>query len=693
MKKYLFSFNFFLLFYALLSSEIAFAQLGFCSGNSGDPIFTETFGAGTNYGPALPTGTTNYTFVGSNGPQDGQYTVGPNTFVNGWSLPSDHTPNDSNGKALIVNASFTAGEFYSSTVNGLCENTTYEFSSWLINILPNSGCGGNGIPVNVQFEIWDITNTSLLASGNTGDIFSTTTPTWQQYALVFQTLPGETAVILKMKNNGVGGCGNDLAIDDIVFKSCGDFISISDQVNNSSITICSTNTPFSQTLTVTPDNSVFNSHFYQWEESTDGINWIDIPGENSQTISMNSILTSHYYRAKVAESAANLNNPLCNVTSDVFLVDVNILPSSPSTACWETATINDATCSWEITGTQPTQPTLECWETATFNNTTCSWDIIGAQPMQPTGLECWETVTFNNTSCVWEISGTQPTQPTLECWETASFNNTSCVWEVTGTQQAQPTGLECWETATFNNNFCVWEVTGTQQAQPTGLECWETATFNNNFCVWEVTGTQQTQPTLECWETASFNDTSCLWEVTGTQQTQPTLECWETATFNNTSCVWEVTGEQPIIESISSEGNSIVVITSNTGDFLYSLDGIIFQSNNTFYNVEGGLYTIYVKANNCNNTITNTYLHFYIPQFFTPNNDGKNDTFDLKGIENYSSSEVYIYDRFGKVLKTTKNSAFSWNGIYNNNPLPASDYWYVLIIEGQRYVGHFTLKR
>ena len=423
--------------------------------------------------------------------------------------------------------------------------------------MPSSSCGGNGIPINVKFQIWDIADTSLLASGDTGNISGSNSPNWQQYGLVFQTLPSQTSVILKMINNGIGGCGNDLAIDDIVFKSCGDFISISDQVNNSSITICSTNTPFSQTLTVTPDNSVFSTHFYQWQESTDGINWTDIPGENSQTISISGITTSSFYRAKVGETASNLNNALCNVTSDIFQLTVESIPVAPIIECWETLTFNDANCSWETTGTQPTQPT---------------------------GLECWQTATFNNTTCLWEGTGIQPTQPTG-------------------------------------------------------------------------------------------------------------LECWETATFNTTTCVWEIIGEQPIIETISSDGNSIVIITSNIGDFLYSLDGIIYQSSAIFPNIENRLYTIYVKVNGCNEVVTDEHLHFYISKFFTPNNDGINDTFDLKGIESYNSSEVYIYDRFGKVLKSAINSTFSWDGFHNDNPLPSSDYWYVIIIEGERRSGHFTLKR
>ena len=62
--------------------------MGFCAGNSGDPIFTETFGTGTTNN-ALPVGTTTYTYI--NGfPNDGFYTVSNGTFGNNfdWQLES-----------------------------------------------------------------------------------------------------------------------------------------------------------------------------------------------------------------------------------------------------------------------------------------------------------------------------------------------------------------------------------------------------------------------------------------------------------------------------------------------------------------------------------------------------------------------------------------------------------------------------
>ena len=125
----------FIIFGFLLTANLSVAQLGFCTGNSGDPIFIETFGSGTTQGPALPTGTTSYTFT-SGSPNDGFYTVSSTTSFFDWHNVGDHT-GDTNGKCLVVNADFTAGEFYRTTISGLCENTSYEFSAFLINLLPS----------------------------------------------------------------------------------------------------------------------------------------------------------------------------------------------------------------------------------------------------------------------------------------------------------------------------------------------------------------------------------------------------------------------------------------------------------------------------------------------------------------------------------------------------------------------------
>ena len=317
-----------ILLFCLLCTTGTKAQFGFCSGNTGEPIFTETFGEGLLYGPPLASGSTSYQYVGGS-PSDGSYTISNATPFYNWHNITDHTQNDTQGKAFIVNADYTPGEFFRRKVSGLCENTSYEFSSWLVNLLPASGCSGNGIPINVKFQIWDDTETNLLASGDTGNIHGTATPIWRQYGLVFQTLPAQTSVILKMLNNGVGGCGNDLAIDDIVFKTCGDYIELTDAQNRSNLTQCETDPASSVQLTATPDFSIYRTHAFQWQQSTDSINWTDLPGETNPSYTSGVLTSSTYFRVKMAEDAINLANSLCSTISDVYQVLIVPQPAPP----------------------------------------------------------------------------------------------------------------------------------------------------------------------------------------------------------------------------------------------------------------------------------------------------------------------------------------------------------------------------
>jgi gliding motility-associated-like protein len=303
----------------LMTFTFSFSQLSFCPGNTGDPIFEEDFGQGTTNGPPLPASVTSYTYV-NQGPFDGEYTISENiqqlsTFHN----TGDHTGNQ-NGKALIVNASFDAGLFYQIPIQGLCENNSYEFSAFLMNVYDSStnACPGNGIPVNVRFQIWDESDTTLLAEGDTGVINGSATPQWQQFALTFATLDNQTAVILKMLNNGEGGCGNDLAIDDIVFRSCGDLTDVESPNDEESITLCGDDTAENPvTITAQPDFSVYDTHFYQWQESLNGEDWSNIDGETDETLTIDPFQEG-FYRTLVAEDPVNVNNTQCNSISNVF---------------------------------------------------------------------------------------------------------------------------------------------------------------------------------------------------------------------------------------------------------------------------------------------------------------------------------------------------------------------------------------
>jgi gliding motility-associated-like protein len=142
-----------------------------------------------------------------------------------------------------------------------------------------------------------------------------------------------------------------------------------------------------------------------------------------------------------------------------------------------------------------------------------------------------------------------------------------------------------------------------------------------------------------------------------------------------------------------TSNNSLEVIINANLEYEFSLDGINFQSSNVFNNLAGGDYTIYVQEiNGCGILETMASILDY-PKFFTPNNDGVNDVWKLKGntTKNYS---IYIFDRYGKLLKHLTSPESSWDGIFNGSQLPANDYWFkVVFIDGIVKSGHFTLKR
>lgn len=151
-----------------------------------------------------------------------------------------------------------------------------------------------------------------------------------------------------------------------------------------------------------------------------------------------------------------------------------------------------------------------------------------------------------------------------------------------------------------------------------------------------------------------------------------------------------------IIEnSFQGNQNSITVHVQGIGVYEFSLDNINYQDSNFFTNLNPGKYTVYVRdKHNCGYTTDVAYVLDY-PKFFTPNGDQYNDTWRIKNIEiDYPNSELFIFDRYGKLLKQSNASQEGWDGTHLNKPLPADDYWFELKLNDGRIIkGHFALKR
>jgi gliding motility-associated-like protein len=132
--------------------------------------------------------------------------------------------------------------------------------------------------------------------------------------------------------------------------------------------------------------------------------------------------------------------------------------------------------------------------------------------------------------------------------------------------------------------------------------------------------------------------------------------------------------------------------------YVFQLDNGPFIDSGTFENVSAGGHTVTIKdANGCGSVTIEIGVIDY-PRFMTPNQDGFHDTWNIIGIAQFDpTAKIYIFDRFGKLLKQLSPLGNGWNGTYKGNPLPSSDYWFVVEYteEGvqKEFKGHFTLKR
>lgn len=153
-----------------------------------------------------------------------------------------------------------------------------------------------------------------------------------------------------------------------------------------------------------------------------------------------------------------------------------------------------------------------------------------------------------------------------------------------------------------------------------------------------------------------------------------------------------------------SENNTITINTTNLGigEYEFSLDNSNgpYQDEPIFENVAPGIHTIFIQdKNNCGITAIEVSVIGF-PKFFTPNNDGFNDTWQILGVSGnfYATSLIYIFDRYGKLITQISPTSEGWNGLYNNEQLPSTDYWFTaqLIDEDgniREKKGHFSLIR
>ncbi|MBT8268737.1 MAG: T9SS type B sorting domain-containing protein, partial [Bacteroidia bacterium] len=148
-----------------------------------------------------------------------------------------------------------------------------------------------------------------------------------------------------------------------------------------------------------------------------------------------------------------------------------------------------------------------------------------------------------------------------------------------------------------------------------------------------------------------------------------------------------------------ADDHVIQATATGPGVYEYSLDGGPWQESGTFTGVSAGEHIVTARdVNGCGIGVVQVLVIDY-PKFFTPNGDGYHDTWNIVGISSIPGAKIYIFDRFGKLLKQLSPLGEGWNGTYNGELMPSDDYWFAVYYNEPRdnsnkeFRAHFTLKR
>ncbi|PWT96420.1 MAG: hypothetical protein C5B52_15825 [Bacteroidetes bacterium] len=293
-------------------------------------LLNQDFGSGSGLTTVIPgTGTTQYTGSTTNPIPTETYTISDNAN-NGnttrWVNLTDHTGN-AGGRMLLVNADNNANNLYRDVVNITCSNLKYSFFAYVANLgnsAYNTFCGAFGGYKNPKliFTVRNAADNTIISNITTPDITSTS---WGQYGFKFVMPAGVTQIILEITNAAPGGCGNDVALDDIQFGLCDPQPTVTAAANAGCI---GGSTTLNGTLS---DSTIISGGIaYQWQSSLDNIVWTDIIGATSANYTINPITAADakYYRLRV-QSASN-TNPACIYTSNSFFLPLKSLSTPPT---------------------------------------------------------------------------------------------------------------------------------------------------------------------------------------------------------------------------------------------------------------------------------------------------------------------------------------------------------------------------
>lgn len=615
----------------LLITTVTRAQL--CQGSLGDPIVNITFGSGANPGPPLTAAATTYQYVASDCPNDGFYTVRNRTdqcFGNSWySIPADHT-GDPNGYFMLVNASYQPGAFYLDTVRGLCGGTTYEFAAWIMNVILPSSCGSNSIQPDLTFRI-EQTNGTILQTYNTGSIAPPSSINWKQYGFFFTTPAGVNDIVLRILNNAPGGCGNDIALDDITFRPCGPQLTPSiTGLGSTTATLCEgSGGNFTFNCAV---SGGFNNPVFQWQSRTNNGPWFDIALATQTTVSgfilPSAPVGAYQFRLLVAE-AGNMGSPQCRIASQPITVNVVANPvttaASNGPVCEKNTLVLTAGGGTQYTWTGPNGYSSTT-NPAQLNNIQLNqagkYYVLVKNDAGCSKLD--STIVVVNTAPVVTTGFTTANICKGDSIQLAASGGPSYNWVpatgLSGTTIANPKA-----SPSFNTIYRV-IVTNT-------AGCKDSAAISINVTDLPVVDAGPDQ--------AMFRGRNL--QLDGKGSGAGYVFSWSPAQY-------------------ISDVNILNPVINPPSDIQYILTA--------------------VSVTGCKNVsdtmLVKVYRDLYIPNAFSPNGDGLNDTWNIPALSAMPGFELFVYNRYGTLIFQTKKQPVAWDGTYKGAACNIGVYTYVI---------------
>jgi gliding motility-associated-like protein len=632
----------------LLKAQVAFAQVK-CFTPQEEQLYQDNGFIGyryldirlpiPTYGPKLPAYNTAYQFV-SGTPAAGQYTIIRDTRgmnPDKWFQIDTRTDPNDGTYMLVMNASNVKTDFfYEANLGPFCPKTTYKVTVWIYNLYKNNG----GIKPNLTFKISTLQGASRVTY-NTGDVANN--DTWITYDMVFTTPNVKEDLKITMINNNAGGEGNAFAMDNVVLGGYGPTINpVLDGNNSRSIAVCS-GMSYAFPMHATFENN-YAHPMYQWQVKYPGNgNYVDIPGETTTAYTANYASTeigTINYRLSVAEGD-NINCSDCRAYSVPITITINNLPI--------TGAQDVAVCEGEELQLNPTAVNIK--------NQTYEWTGPGG------------FISFNPNPIISNSALTD-----AGTYHVVIKNAVLCTIAADVKVKVNPR-----VTATVSSNVTICQGSNTVLHASGGEKYnWSPATGLDDPTKANPVAT----PNITTVYTVLVSN------VTGCS-----------ATGSVKVSVVEPPGVNAGADETITEGDKLQLKGKVTGDNVsYYWTPADYLSSSTELNPKayptGDItYTLHARDNNgCNFEVTDevfirVYKKVSVPNSFSPNNDGINDTWSIPSLAAYPKCTVQVFNRYGQAVFASEGYPKAWDGKINAKQVNEGTYYYKIDLKNGKILS------